>query len=164
LYEGLLVFSCFSKKYAKIWCLFDLSYLWAKIILYPTLSKKLLSYTYPLQKGVFCSFVIYRNNFLISLNYSFMLSINRKIYKILKINFGIQQTKISDNTNLIQAFNLCDWELELLYYKIENAFNIEITDSALKDEVSFKKLKDEVYKSLYHYTNNTRMKQRALVN
>jgi hypothetical protein len=90
-----------------------------------------------------------------------MSSINKKIYKILKMNFGIQETKISTHTNLIQAYNLCDWELELLYYKIENAFNIEIAASSPKDEISFEILKNEVYKSLYNYPHNVRMKQTA---
>jgi hypothetical protein len=73
-----------------------------------------------------------------------MLSVNRKIDKVLKINFGIQHCSISDHTNIIDAYNLCDWELELLYYKIESAFNIEIRKPAPRDEISLKKLQEEV--------------------
>jgi hypothetical protein len=77
-----------------------------------------------------------------------MLYVNRKIYEILNSDFGIQQVKISENTNLIQAFNLCDWELELLYYKLEVAFKIEIKKTVPKDEMSFKTLQQAVNENL----------------
>ena len=79
-----------------------------------------------------------------------MLSVNKKLYQVLRLNFGIQKTNISEHTNIIQAFNLCDWELELLYYKIENAFNIEIKKPVPKDEISFKKLEDAVLEILFN--------------
>ncbi len=79
-----------------------------------------------------------------------MLSVNKKLYQVLRLNFGIQKTNISEHTNIIQAYNLCDWELELLYYKIENAFNIEIKKPVPKDEISFKKLEDAVLEILFN--------------
>ncbi len=83
-----------------------------------------------------------------------MSRITKKIYQVLKLNFGIKQTKITADTDLIQALNLSDWELELLYFKIENAFRIEIKNTFSKDEVSIKMLQNEIKESLHNFSAN----------
>jgi acyl carrier protein len=82
-----------------------------------------------------------------------MLLINKKLYRILKSNFGINSSEISEDTNLIKDYNLCNWESELLFVKIENTFNININAPAPTDEISVKKLQIIVKENLQttHY-------------
>jgi hypothetical protein len=78
-----------------------------------------------------------------------MQMVNKKILRILKLSLGINQSYISDTTNLINEFNLCDWELELLYSKIELAFNIELKHPVPKDEICIGKLQKEITENIY---------------
>lgn len=78
-----------------------------------------------------------------------MGAVNKKISKILKLNFGIHRSNISDTTNLIKEFGLCDWELDLLYSKLEIAFNIEIHHKVPKDDVCVRELKKEIEDNIY---------------
>jgi acyl carrier protein len=79
-----------------------------------------------------------------------MILINKKLYRILKSNFGINSSEISEDTNLIKDYNLCNWESELLFVKVENTFNININAPAPTDEISVKKLHNIVKETLYH--------------
>ncbi len=78
-----------------------------------------------------------------------MLPVNKKIVQILKLNFGINYNSISEDTNLIKEFNLCDWELELLYSKLETAFNIELQNEVPKDDICIRELQREIRDNIY---------------
>ncbi len=77
-----------------------------------------------------------------------MILINKKLYRILKSNFGINSTEITEDTNLIKDYNLCNWESELLFVKIENTFNININAPAPTDYISVKNLQTIVKENL----------------
>ncbi len=78
-----------------------------------------------------------------------MIPVNKKIFEILKLNFGIKRSNISKNTNLIKEFDLCDWELELLYSKLETAFNIELQHEVPKDVICIRELQREIRENIY---------------
>lgn len=78
-----------------------------------------------------------------------MLPINKKIIEILKLNFSIKHANISANTNLIKEFDLCDWELELLYSKLEIAFDIEIKEEVPKGAVCLGQLQKIIRENIY---------------
>jgi hypothetical protein len=78
-----------------------------------------------------------------------MIPVNKKLFEILKLNFGIKRSNISDNTNLIKEFDLCDWELELLYSRLEIAFNIEIQHEVPKDNICIRELQREIKENIY---------------
>lgn len=69
---------------------------------------------------------------------------NQRIMRILRRDFGISKTDIDTNTNLISQYNLCGWELELLYVKLEQAFKIQIDLPIPHDELSIVKLINDV--------------------
>jgi hypothetical protein len=77
-----------------------------------------------------------------------MAPLTKTLSGILKLNFGICQSDISDSTNLIQEFNLCEWELELLYLKLEIAFNIEIKKKIPNDSLCLKELQREIKENM----------------
>jgi hypothetical protein len=79
-----------------------------------------------------------------------MIPMNKKIFEILKLNFGIKRSNISKNTNLIKEFDLCDWELELLYSRLEIAFNIEIQHEVPKDNICIRELQREIRENIYN--------------
>jgi hypothetical protein len=78
-----------------------------------------------------------------------MIPVNKKLFEILKLNFGIDRSAISSNTNLIKEFGLCDWELDLLYSKLEIAFNIEIQHDVPKDVICVRELQREIRENIY---------------
>jgi hypothetical protein len=78
-----------------------------------------------------------------------MLPVNKKIVQILKLNFGINYNSVSEDTNLIKEFNLCDWELELLYLKLEAAFNIELQNEVPEDDICMRELLREIRANIY---------------
>lgn len=73
-----------------------------------------------------------------------MSYINQRIMQIISKEFRISKTDINTNTNLIVEYNLCGWELELLYLKIEKAFNIQIDIPVPHDELSVMQLANTV--------------------
>ncbi len=78
-----------------------------------------------------------------------MIFIDKKIYQILKKNFGIKQSSISVTTNLTTEFNLCNWELDLLYAKLELAFGIEIKNPIPKKGICIKKIHQQIIENGY---------------
>lgn len=84
-----------------------------------------------------------------TIKYYFMPPVNKKIVQILKLNFGIYYTNISEGTNLSKDFNLYDWELELLYSKLEIAFNIELQNEVPKDQICTRELQREIRENIY---------------
>jgi hypothetical protein len=84
----------------------------------------------------------------IGIKYYHMIQVDTKIIEILEVDFGINRSNISDCTNLINEFDWCEWELDLLYSKLEIAFNIEIHHEAQKDNICLKELQRKIGESI----------------
>ena len=64
--------------------------------------------------------------------------------RIISKEFGISKTEIDTNSNLISEYNLSGWELEWLYVKIESAFKIQIHLPIPNEDLSVKRLVNDV--------------------
>lgn len=50
----------------------------------------------------------------------------KKLKTILSKKFRLKSSQINPDKDLVNDFGLCDWELQYLFSKVENEFNINL--------------------------------------
>ncbi|HNP21364.1 MAG TPA: hypothetical protein PKM63_09700 [Panacibacter sp.] len=60
----------------------------------------------------------------------------KRLKEILNKKFHLRSSEISQQKDLVNDFGFCDWEMQYLFSKVENEFNINLLYSTIPESIT----------------------------
>lgn len=68
----------------------------------------------------------------------------KKLKAILNKKFHLKSSEINPQKDLVNDFGLCDWELQYLFSKVENEFNINLVYTSAPQSITVHHLLQDI--------------------